>query len=71
MLVVRVCIKALCRLLGIMVSEWADAACNTTEIASVLAYEAIKHGRNLNYRAVFEKVNIITKELIGFPCKPR
>ena len=44
---------------------------NTVVIVSVLAYEAIKRGTKLNYKTIFGKIDIQTKDIVGFPCKPR
>jgi len=56
-----------------MVPEWTDTTvmAGNTVIVSTLTYEAIKRGKKPNYRAVLGKVDLVKKDLIGFPCKPR
>ena len=56
-----------------MLPEWVYKTVEDTVIVSVLAYEAInyKRGKQPNYRAVFGKVDLRSKDLVGFPCKPR
>ena len=51
--------------------DWTGISFNNTVIVSVLAYEAIKRGKKLNYKTIFGKIDIQKKDIVGFPCKPR
>ena len=51
--------------------DWTGTSFDRTVIVSALAYEAIKRGTKVNYKTVFGKINIQTKDVVGFPCKPR
>ena len=43
--------------------DWTGTSFDRTVIVSALAYEAIKRGTKVNYKTVFGKINIQTKDV--------
>lgn len=54
-----------------IIPDWSGTLIGSTVIVSALAYEAIKKSTKPNYKTIFGKVDVQTKEVVGFPCKPK